>query len=339
MKLKIGFTFFIMLLLVSISSVSYAATPVTFTQGGGNYIYSNCPEAITSTLAGRYYTIDQSLTANIAYQGFFYHGNWASPTMKVGIAIKNENSTTQYVVIRSKALSNQFKGSLDEPSLTSKNYQVGLDTTADDYYVYINPGQTAIIGSINIANSYYSQGQIHFTPSANNMKARVFWQTSTDNTSPFDSSFSRAPGEDPIYARSTGLFTKDVRYANISYPTTNSFYLSYVGGSWQTYNPNEYQAASSGYLGSQYIGGNYGIKYDLTVQNAAGRTLRIYPYLPDANAKGKIVLWTTSNGWYTTPQLTQASSPQYWQMAVPSDGKIKFILPGGNHGSVRFDIL
>ena len=138
-------------------------------------------------------------------------------------------------------------------------------------------------------------------------------------------------------ATTSGCFEHDGKNhsSSIDASTYPTFYLS----EWRpNYNINEYENAATGYLGNQLLAGNYGMTYNITITNPGGKRIRITPNWVSGNNYARIVLYTPSNGWYTT---TKIPSSQSWIMATGTGStfSFKYALPGGNFGNMKFEII
>jgi hypothetical protein len=116
-------------------------------------------------------------------------------------------------------------------------------------------------------------------------------------------------------------------------------YPSFVLSSWPPVNQNEYENGVDT-LGNQQLVANYGAVYTITITNPAGKRIKITPNWTTGNGNNyaRIVLWTSTNGWYTT---TTIGIGGYWIMGTSTSSTFtfKFVLPGGNYGNVKFEII
>ncbi|TYS25752.1 hypothetical protein FZC71_04220 [Bacillus subtilis] len=321
---------------VAIIPASATTYQLNFTKSGGNYLYSNNVETIlgsevSSSPYGKY-TVEHSLSANNEYTAEFYHHNNASTNLTFGIAIKNNNTKSAQVRVLGKAV-NAGSQTLDTATLTTRDF----GNSTNDQYITIPAGQTVVLLSKDVTAPFIVDGKVSFVPTASNMKARIFYmKTSNYNV---NSIFGLPKQTTSDYQKVSGVFPTWKRYAtvdgNIFY--NNTFYLSSY--SWVG-NQNEYDTPIS-YIGKSNLDGNYGVLYDLQLKNAAGKRLKITPYLneKDPRAAGQLVLWTSSTGWYRTTSINHTSAIKYWVMSIPADQHIKYMLPGGNYGNVKFDII
>jgi len=331
-RLKALFTALLALLVVCSFSVpaANAFTPLTFAKGGSRYIYVDNPETITSSMVSSApygaYTFEQTLDANYSYTTQFYHHNntGSGNYMRVGVALYNGNSTTARVKIGKKAV---VSGSSTLGTASSAEVNYGNSTNLQDIYVPAMSYVFLVDQSVN--PGYIVDGKINITPAASNMKIRTFYTKSGYNTTA-QSIFSLGAAPSDGDQRTTGYFLYDTRYANANIATQNYFYLSAY--QWNQ-GINEYETAQK-YVGNPILWGNYGIVYDIQLQNAAGKTIWIYPNL---TGPSQIALWTANTGWFAKPKI-EAGTNGVWAQTVPSDQRFKFVLPGGNYGSLKFEV-
>ncbi|ANB57677.1 hypothetical protein GFC29_3111 [Anoxybacillus sp. B7M1] len=330
-KVKILIALIISFCFASMVNPAEAAYLVSMTQSGNKYIYSNNPESIQGTMVSSSpygkYTIDQPLQSSTTYVAEFYHHNYTGDSLRVGIAIKNNNSYTANVRVQNKAI---LAGQYTLETSTSVLRDFGNST--NDQTISIPANSTVTILYTDVPTQYIVNGKVKFTPQAGNMNARVFFiSTSKYNV---NNIFSLPRATSANSSMTTAFFNYDTRTVNVNAATTPSFYLS----AYQD-NPGEYETGTN-VLGSSKLLGNYGIVYDVYLSNAAGKRIKITPNLASQGAtQAQIVLWTASNSWYRTTYVNRSSSQPYWLMSVPSDGHFKFTLPGGNFGNVLFEII
>jgi len=68
-------------------------------------------------------------------------------------------------------------------------------------------------------------------------------------------------------------------------------------------NSSEYETGSD-YLGSNILGGNYGVTYTVTVTNAANKSLEITPNWAAGATAADLVLWNSTYGWFRPGKIT-----------------------------------
>ncbi|MCI0768389.1 copper amine oxidase, partial [Bacillus sp. TL12] len=108
-SLTLGLSLFIPAL-----SPAQAATKLTYTQTGANYMYSNSPETVKGPGAGyehrfesgkySYYTLQRYTEPGKEYVAEFYNHNNAGMDLQWGYAIYNGSSSTRYVTIKNDSI-------------------------------------------------------------------------------------------------------------------------------------------------------------------------------------------------------------------------------------------
>lgn len=100
---------------------------------------------------------------------------------------------------------------------------------------------------------------------------------------------------------------------------------------------NEY-ATTSLYKspGSNYLAGNYGVIYRLTVNNTSGKYLWIEPDWTISTRSAATIIYRFNDGTWI-PRNTPITSNGCWYLSMPTNAsgntELDIILPGGNHGN------
>ncbi|EPC8411941.1 hypothetical protein ACR3AM_006436 [Bacillus thuringiensis] len=304
---------------------------VNMTSGGSKYIYSNNPESIEGNMVNTApygkYTVDQPLQNNTSYVSEFYHHNYTGASLRVGIAIKNNNNYTANVKVQNKAILTG-KYTVDTASSLLRDF----GNSNNDQTISIPANGTVVILSIATPTQYIVNGKVKFIPQSGGLSARNFFVS--DNKYNIKELFKLPKATSTKNDMTSGFFNSDTRTLTIDAKTVSNFHLSAY-----TANPGEFETGTN-VIGNSKLLGNYGIVYDVFLKNATGKRIKITPNLASVGAtQAQIVLWTSANSWYRTSYVSRNSAEKYWLMAVPSDGHFKYSLPGGNFGNVHFEIV
>lgn len=301
---------------------------VTYVQGGVRYIYSNQPEAIKASNGG--YTIEQKLDKNNIYDADLYHHNY-SYNNTYGVVIKNSSSSAQNIQILNKAINS---GSTTLATATETGVQYGNSTNVQT--VSIPANSATFILSKNVSAGQIVSGKVKFKVLGDNLTAKVVYVPTTWSALSAFNNTSRAAAANG--EQSTGFFMHDTRYANVDLNQMNMFKIFAYDDASNRDGVNEYESGSN-ILGRAKILGNFGVTYDLQFKNAYGKTIYVTPNLISAGAtQAQIVMWTAQTGWYRTPYVNKSSSEKVWKLKMPSDQHVKFMLVGGNFGSVDVEV-
>lgn len=102
---------------------------------------------------------------------------------------------------------------------------------------------------------------------------------------------------------------------------------------------DEYEYLATGYRGSNYLSGNFGVSY--TLNGLGGKTIRLTPNFQSSGAKtcpAQFVYKIGDENWQMTP-LMKSSGTSSCTISIPLDSAFKYILPGDNFGSVTVDVI
>jgi len=312
------------------SNASAVQIGLTFSHSGNKYIFSDNPESIPSADK---YTIEETLSSSYTYDIELYHQNLTGATKRVGIALYNPNASSATITIYAKVTGTSNTAQSSEVDLTAplqRDYQNGTGATT----LTLLANSYSFLVYVDMPTSKLVNEKVKIKSSLSNVRARVFHgPTSVTAQQVFSYSRDSASGS----STTTGFFQND----GLSNSTTidASSYPSFVLSEWRpNLNSNEYETGTN-VLGSSQLGGNYGMVYTITISNPGGKRLRITPYWAGSgNNYARIVLWTSTNGWYTT---TKISPNSYWLMATGTGATFtfKYVLPGGNFGNFKFEII
>lgn len=319
------------LALLLVASPVWAAIGVSFSNTGYKYIFSSNPEDIYSTALK--YTINQSLSSYTTYDFELYHHNYSGASLKFGVALKNTSTATATVTINARVIRYSNPDPPSEVDMTApliRDYQQNYGATT----IYINPGQCAWLMVLDVPAGKLVNGKVRMRSNVG-LTARVFHgPTSTTPTQVFGSIPRDTAGNGVV----TGFFNYDGKYN--SSPIDASGNPTFILSEWPpNLNRNEYEWGQNLIDPSDgYLDANYGATYTITVTNAANKKLKITPNWSGGAQTARIVLYTPTYGWYTTTRL---SPGQYWLMSMGTNSTFtfKYVLPGGNWGNMKFEVI
>lgn len=326
------------LLLSTLSSASAATIGLDFGSQGIEYVFSANPEQILST-TGDHYTIDKTLYTGYTYDVELYHTNWSNQNKRIGVALYNPNSSTATITVNAKAIGNSAAGEVNELDVTPalvEQYALGQGATTISIPAY---GYTFLMYQ-DVVNGKTVFGKSKIYTNISGVRARVFHGPQSVGASTVFG-YSR----DTAYAPNltTAFFNYDGKFNNTTIDA--STYPTFKLSEWQpSLNTNEYYPYGGDVLGSNKLGGNYGVTYTINIKNGANKRLKITPYFSTAPAAA-IVLWTPQYGWFRTDKLVNDNdgdpNDQYWLMSLgtTNDFTFKYILPGGNYGNMKFEVI
>ncbi|WP_165847791.1 copper amine oxidase N-terminal domain-containing protein [Ammonifex thiophilus] len=309
-----------------------------FTRGGDKYIFSNQPEFLPDRGG---YTIEQTLNAGERYGVEFFHIiPPGGKTKLVGVALYNPSSSSATVKITGKVSGkDRAEHAID---LTSEGL-VDFFRGKGAGKLELPAGGYALLMVEKAPENFLAWGKAKLEVERGTLKLRVFHLDPSSLKEVSDQEIAAAAFKLPRDREmdpgvTTGLYGYDhLRNAN---PIEAAELPCFVLSEWlPRYNLGEYDRAAAGYLGYPYLGGNYGMVYEITISNPGGRKLRITPnWQADANNYARIVLYTPKEGWRALPGITRGQS---WEIQMDDSPTFTFryVLPGGNFGGVRFEVV
>lgn len=347
-----------LVMLYSSMSMAFGAAdqpndPLTFTRTGNGYIYSNNPEYIEyKHLLNNYtgaYTISQKLTKDKPYDAEYAHKNYSSNNLKIGVLICNTGTSTEYVTVYNNnyALSGSSYQSIG--SSVETNYWNGVSNQQTGS-IAIAPNSVKFINYTTFSHGSYAVGKVLFKPTGSNLYCKIVY-VKAGSTDAQAQSVPQVTGNN--YTQTTASYLTDTRAVNYNYQTASkkAFYLSLVNSATGSAvnNVNEYETPQYYLPGSNStLMGNYGVNYFITFQYASGRTLRMTPdwLSAEASSLSYVLYYRDKNGdgikdWETVTitETAPGSNIGYYDITIPSDQQIKYILPSASIGNVYFKFM
>ncbi len=330
---------------------SYATTlpydSLTMTPGGHYYIYSNCPESVNSSVlgsTGATYTINTTLTSGNTYDVEYYHINYTGSTLRAGVIVINNGSTTAQFTVKNYAKTTRVpNGDRATHAYMQNSYQ---NSTNNQTYV-LQPGESRIIDYVetSIPANNVGNGKVKVQANSSSLGLKIYLANSSASQSTIQSCARCSQNNDTTHT--TGLFAKDSRSVSfdVGNSTTNSFYLAAYNSSTNTNELSDYinpygDVGTIG-RGPSQLAGNYGVRYDVQLTNYGTKNkIKItYDYASHGSSAVDLEAISFYNGssWEKI-SLTNTSSGCYVYKSIPSNGAFKFILPGGNCCNINFKI-
>lgn len=317
------------LLMLGTASAAWADIGVTFANNGAEYIFSANPEDISGS-TGDHYTIDKTLYTGYTYDIELYHHNYTGSTKRFGVALYNPNSSSATITVNAKVINDSANTELNELDMTApltEQYVLGYGATTITIPAY----SYTFLMSRDVATQRLVNGKAKISTNISNVRARVFHAPQGTSASTV---FGYTRDTSSASNLTTAFFNYDGKYntSTINASTYPTFKLS----EWpRSLNSSEYETGSD-YLGSNILGGNYGVTYTVTVTNAANKSLEITPNWAAGATAADLVLWNSTYGWFRPGKITSGS--WYMSMGSSSTFTFKYILPCSNWGSIKFRV-
>lgn len=328
-----------------------AASPstITYTQTGANYMYSNAPETVYGSNEkpsylhrfepGKYsyYTLQRYVEPNKEYVAEFYNHNNAGTELQWGYAIYNGSSTARTVTIKNDSFKQGTQKDGNSMNLASQmEIEYANDTKTETKTI---PAWSSIfIKEQKVAGGNTVTGKLKFVTNGNLTVRQFVSKQKTDKTFPTATEVMDLTKTPQVYVstsdQTTANYKTDTRKATIDYNTTKSFYVgSNLENAKQNVGINEYETPIDQLSGAHSIlDGNYGIVYEFTFKNAAGKKIRITPNYYKGTASTFVYYDGT---WKQAPKISSGTH----EITVPTNGVIKYILPGGTNASKLFEFI
>lgn len=336
----------------SINSVQAAShSQLTYTQTGANYMYTNTPETVDGPGTGylhrfetgkySYYTLQRYTEPQQEYVAEFYNHNNAGMDLKFGYAVYNGSNTTKYVTVKNDSI--KFSPQIRHNSMNlASDMEIAYMNDTKTERIPVPAWGSVIIKEQVVPGSTTITGKLKFTTDGNLTVRQFVSKEIKENSKKFPTAtdimdLKKTPQvKISTSEQTTGNFRTDTRKATVDYNKTKSFYVGAMGPhpkkdfDLSRVGINEYEKPFD-YIGPQYtLHGNYGILYELTIKNGAGKQIEIVPNYQD-NTPSTFVYFD-GNKWTQAPQISSGSH----KVTIPSNGVFKYILPGGTNGVKLF---
>ncbi|HFU7058101.1 TPA: hypothetical protein ACGN81_005197 [Bacillus cereus] len=326
------------------SAQASTLSKLTYTQTGANYMYSNTPENIKDSNSGyehrfengkySYYTLQRYTEPKKEYVGEYYHHNNSGGELHTGYAIYNGSNATRYVTIKNDSMK---LGIQDNPRAAASDMEIEymsdikVETKAIPAWssIFIKDQRVPAGKTFTGKVKYFTDGNLTVRHFVSKQKPDKTFPTATEIMD-----LSKTPQVKVSTShQTTANYRTDTRKTTVDYNATKSFYVGAISTSehpQERIGINEYEEPID-YIGtSRILQGNYGILYEFTIKNGAGKQIEVVPDY--SRGVASVFVYFDGNKWTKTPQITSGSH----KITIPSNGVLKYILPGGTNGIKLF---
>lgn len=321
----------------ALSSSQYDS--LTFNGNNIRYLFSNSPEDIRDT-SGYGYLAGTGFNANERLDFEFYHHNYSDVTKRFGIVVQNQNSTAVTLTINHKASGTSSTAPSSEVEMTA--YAVRAYFTSSASTVTIPANSSAFVLYVDAADNQLAFGKLSLTSPKANVYARIVYGNTSVAPSTYFNLSSQVAGTSSQFSGQVNYSQKTATF-NYATSSTGAFAL----GEWPAptssgtrpfKNVNEYTTVLSRKASAnEWLGGNYGVQYTITVKNAAGKRLKITPDWDGYATCADLVMCNSSGSWYTTGVKTSGS--YYYALGSSSSSTFSLVITGGNCGNILCEVV
>lgn len=329
----IRFIFTILPLCLFFSFTSYALTGSTFSSSGNHLIYVNNPESFGLNSGDLIYLYGTDLDNSYKDVEFYHHlyNSWSNAgACRVGVAITNKGSEPAIITYKGSCtatLDGYNFAVIEDTAQVLKNFQ-----NAEYQTVTLNPGEKKIVWSDDFrftpGFSEFVYGRAQFKSNQNSgVRMRVF---AAGQTKTAEEVF-----KEPLPIKGVGYgFCGELSYSekNITLDADSSNNTNLC--EWpQSLNTYEYDGVVKSKTGaSKYHAGNYGVVYNMTINNAANKKIIISPKWSQDRSYATLVYSVNNGPWIVGEKITTG---MFWieELGYEQTANVKFMLPGGNCGN------
>lgn len=319
---------------------SKAAQSITYdTNSGNNFVYSDNPEYLSTSYYDMHYLWGCSL--GVAYKDVecyqvLTNGQVTSTAQcRVGVGVQNTTNSTVTIYYRSNGASMNNSSDASAQVLTRDvltNFQNAgssyLSTTISPYNVKYIFGITDNFAA-NTSKFFTIRGQLR-SSLASGVYMRVF-AAGSDTMNDMIKLFTPTTPIAGASPQFTGETDYTVKNALIAANTSDTWTLFAA----KNLNPNEYNNVLFYKTGSNYLNysaGNFGVKYNFTITNAANKKIWIVPnWSTPGRVNASLVFRINGGTWANTGTMTTGMGV-YRALGSSSTATVECLLPGGNHG-------
>ncbi|PKM58539.1 MAG: hypothetical protein CVU98_00345 [Firmicutes bacterium HGW-Firmicutes-3] len=349
-KVVLVFVMVLMLMLGSISFGSVTVTPIDYTgqSSGNSLIYSDSPERFGLQNSSLVYLYGRSLGTSykdVEYYHWLNNNSTQYDKCRIGVAIQNTTSSSVTIT---------YKGahtSLDVSATASNIDTLALGKTPAVLVNYLNASTKTITiqagkSAIVWANDFqfkpghqkfvFGRGQFKSSKSTG-VYLRVFAAGQTKTAAEVFSVATPVAGE-------SNHFCGEVNYTqkNLNINVNTDLGKVRLLSEWmENKNIREYYGVTSYKSGTNpKLGGNFGVIYNISIANPAGKKIYIIPKWSDGNkTKASAVFKLNNNAWEAATVISNNGADDFmnncWvrSLGTSTTATFKFILPGGNSGN------
>ena len=314
----------------SAGAVSYSG--VNMTNGiSRRTLFSDSPENISGSNKPNGYLAGTTFSANERMDFEFYHHNYTGMTKRFGIVVQNGNSTAVTLTLHNKAIGTSNPGAAAELLMTAPvacNFFKSTATT-----VTIPAKSSRFVLYSDVPKDKLVNGKLSMTSSKGSVYDRnVYGDTSTAASTYFTKEYKYPVPADSKY------FSGQVNYAQKNVTLNANDITSFMLVEWkENKNKNEYDTVLSTKKDSlPKLAANFGIPYQVTINNASGKRLKITPNWSGSTKVANIVLKNAAGTWYTTGNITSGS----WYYPLSSNSTtLSIVIPSANYGNLHCEVV
>lgn len=315
----------------SAGAVSYSGVNMT-TGITRRTLFSDSPEDISGSNSTNGYLTGTTFTANERMDFEFYHHNYTGMTKRFGIVVQNGNSTAVTLTLHNKAIGVSDPDSADELLMTAplvRNYFQSTATT-----VTIPAKSSQFVLYTDVTSGKLVNGKLSMTSNKGSVYARIVYGNTSTAASTYFSQECKYP--EPADSK---YFSGQVNYAQKNVTVNANSVTSFMLGEWVVNkNKNEYDTVLSTKANSlPKLAANFGIPYQVTINNAAGKRLKITPNWSGSAKVANIVLKNAAGTWYTTGNITSGS--WYYALGSSNSSTVTIVIPSANYGNMLCEIV
>ena len=314
----------------SAGAVSYSG--VNMTNGiSRRTLFSDSPENISGSNKPNGYLAGTTFNANERMDFEFYHHNYTGMTKRFGIVVQNGNSTAVTLTLHNKAIGTSNPGAASELLMTAPVACNFFKSTATTVTIPAKSSQFVLYK--DVAKGLLVNGKLSMTSNKGKVYARIVY----GNTSTAASTYFTKEYENPVPADSQ-YFSGQVNYAQKNVTVNANDITSFMLGEWkENKNKNEYDTVLSTKKDSlPKLAANFGIPYQVTINNASGKRLKITPNWSGSTKVANIVLKNAAGTWYTTGNITSGS----WYYPLSSNSTtLSIVIPSANYGNLHCEVV
>lgn len=318
-------------LMASASAANSSYSGISFTNGvTRRFLFSDSPEIITKSNSTNGYLAGTTFKAGERMDFELYHHNNTGMTKRFGIVVQNGNSTAATLTLHNKAIGTASGASQQSEQLMTApmvmNYLQSSSST-----VTVPANSSVFVLYKDVPNGNMVDGKLSMTSNKGNVYARIVYGNTTTAASTY---FNIAKEE----AAQSSYFSGQLNYVQKNATVDANKVSAFVLGEWPAdrnfKNSNEYTTVLSHKSGSlDKLAGNFGVVYQIKLQNLNGRKVILTPDWGNTMRKSVDIVFKDSTGWHTTGTKTSGTQ----NMALVND-TLSIVIPGGNCADLKFVI-
>lgn len=336
---KLSIVSIVLCLSMMFCTPAFAITGTTFTSSGNNFIYADNPESFNLSPDSLVWLYGASLSTSykdVEIYNRYWNAYLGTGLCRTGVALWNQSSSTATITYKGNSIAiddGSTIGAINNCPSVLKNF---LDSSYST--ITLQPGEKRIVWSkdwqFKSDSCKFVYGRAQFKSSlSSGVWMRIF---AAGQSKTADQIFDVATPA----AVSGSFFCGELSY------TQKNTTLSATSGNtttfceWAphgiTYNTNEYAGVISYKDGGLAVNaGNFGVIYNISVTNAAGKNIKITPRW-DGIRPGASIVYSINNGPWTVGTTIYNGACWLKSIGTSSTANFRFLLPGGNGGN--FDI-